>query len=191
MKRFTMLTAVLALAFWACEGSEGPVGPQGPEGQQGEEGPVGPQGPEAQQGKEGPVGPQGPEGKQGEEGPVGDTPDMGSVVAAVLDSLHRLPADQRPIDELPITFEGTGTQVTEQFILVANTLYVLRADFGLESYLIVRLIDGETGDTVGHLLNESSGTTTASASFNVDGTGSYLLEVNNVRGDWRLTIGRS
>ena len=52
----------------------------------------------------------------------------------------------------------------------------------------MHLIEGNTGTNVDYLLNESSGTTTASMAFNVDENGTYRLEVDNVRGDWSLTI---
>ena len=143
------------------------------------------------EGKEGPMGPAGPQGESGDEGRIGDSPSIDEIVAAVLDSIHALPEGSRPIEELPLSFEGTGTQVTAQVVLVANTLYVLRAEFALDSYLIVRLIDGVTGDQVDHLLNESSGTAEASTSFNVRNMGNYLFEIDNVRGQWRITIDKS
>ena len=142
------------------------------------------------EGPEGEQGPMGPSGAVGPAGPPGQSADVGEVVAAVLDSLHSLPESTRPIEELPYVFEGRGTQATSQFVLVANTLYVLHAEFELDSFLIVHVIDGDTGDTEVFALNESSGTTSVSAPFNVDHTGNYLLEVDNVRGNWAITIAK-
>ena len=160
----------------------------GPAGPQGDHGPAGPTGPQGEEGDQGPMGPAGPQGESGDEGRIGDSPSIDEIVAAVLDSIHALPEGSRPIEELPLSFEGTGTQVTAQVVLVANTLYVLRAEFALDSYLIVWLIDGVTGDQVDLLLNEYSGTAEASTSFNVRNTGNYLFEIDNVRGQWRITI---
>lgn len=212
------LVGVLAIGVLcvlvACEGKEGPMGPTGPQGEEGDQGPMGPAGPQGERGDRGPMGPLGPQGEEGDQGPIGptglqgpsgptgpqgdqgrtgDSPSIDEIVAAVLDSISALAKGSRPIDieELPISFEGTGTQVTAQVVLVANTLYVLRAEFALDSYLIVQLIDGVTGDQVGSsLLSEFSGTT-ASTSFNVSNSGNYLFEIENGGGRWRITIGKA
>ena len=112
----------------------------------------------------------------------------------MLDSLYSLPQNERPIDlpaPLPIVLEGSGNQVTSTFVLVANVLYVVRAEYEEDSYLIVLRLDTKTGDSVGsHLMNESAGTSPSSAAFNVDETGEYLLQIANARGAWTLPIDR-
>ena len=165
MKYVITLAMILLLA--ACEGPAGPMGPEGPQGEQGE---------------------------QGAQGNRGFSPSTADIVAAVLDSIYSLPQNERPIDlptPLPIILEGSGNQVTSTFVLVANVLYVLRAEYGEDSYLIVLLLDARTGDSVGgHLLNESAGTSPSSSPCTVDKTGEYLLQIANARGAWTMTLDR-
>ena len=87
MKRLTGVVAVLALAFWSCEGPEGAMGPMGPAGEQGEQGLQGEQGPSqgatGPQGERGPTGPQGPAGPRGATGPSGSISDLTLVSLSV------------------------------------------------------------------------------------------------------------
>lgn len=87
----------------------------------------------------------------------------------------------------PITITGSGNNVSDKFTLDAGTLYILRLEKSAESYFALFLIDGVTGEKV-LLLNESSGETSVSTSFNVDTTKQYLLEISNAQETWTITI---
>jgi hypothetical protein len=56
VRRWLLLSCVLAVAATSCSGADGPIGPQGSEGPAGPQGPTGPTGPT------GPAGPAGPPG---------------------------------------------------------------------------------------------------------------------------------
>ena len=85
---------------------------------------------------------------------------------------------------------GSGTQVTEKITLEAGKLYIVRVEKGADSYFILQLTDGDTGERVEILLNESGGEVNVSASFNVETTKDYLLDISNVTGAWTITISR-
>jgi hypothetical protein len=90
----------------------------------------------------------------------------------------------------PITMSGSGTQVTEKITLEAGKLYIVRVEKGADSYFLLQLTDGDTGERVETLLNESGGEVNVSASFNVETTKDYLLDISNVTGAWTITISR-
>ena len=87
----------------------------------------------------------------------------------------------------PITIEGTGTQVTAKFQLKAG-LAVFEVEYPEEDFLIVHLIDGETGEIAERIFSESSGATQNSKAVAIEQAGEYLLNVESVRGAWTITV---
>ena len=163
-----ILTAVLAMG---CEGPEGPEGPMGPQGPQGDPGSPG------------------QPGEDGRDGQDGQTPEVGTVVSAVIDSLNRLPADERPIEgvtPVPFSFSGDGDQTTDTFMLAEDVLYVLDVEFddSDDDWLTVYLMamDGEIVEI--ELFDQSPGSIT----FSVEDTQECLFEISGK--DWTLTVRR-
>ena len=106
----------------------------------------------------------------------------------MIDSLNRLPADDRPIEgvtAVPFSFTGNGDQVTESFVLAEETLYVLNATFDDSDGWLVVVLLGMDGDSEAYeMIEESPGSITLS----VDDTAEYLFEVSG--DDWKLTVDR-
>ena len=113
---------------------------------------------------------------------------MGAVVSAVIDSLNRLPDDERPIEgvtPIPFSFAGDGDQTTDTFVLAEETLYVLRVDFDdSDDWLTVSMLDMGGDRETYELIEQSPGSVTLS----VDATGEFLFEVSGK--DWSLTVDR-
>jgi len=88
---------------------------------------------------------------------------------------------------LPIVLQGSGNQATSKFVLEAG-LRIIRVEKSEESFLIVELLDGTTGERIDFLLNELPGESVVSTAFRIETTGEYLLNIDNVRGAWTITI---
>jgi hypothetical protein len=93
--------------------------------------------------------------------------------------------------QLPLVFEGEGTQITEAFTLEPG-LRIVRVEFPQNSYLIVNLLDNNTGDHVKTLFNESSVKSEdiriLSQGFQIETAGTFRLNTTNISSPWKITI---
>ena len=90
----------------------------------------------------------------------------------------------------PFTLEGSGGHlINQQVRLQGDTYYTITVVFELDAYVIVVLVDAETGEDISpSLLNESSGTTLAWNNFKPPKTGLYRFNIYNIHTPWTLTV---
>ena len=139
-------------------------------------------------GPQGERGEPGPQGERGERGEPGESPSISAIVSAVIDSLNRLPEDERPLEgvtPVPFTFTGEGEQITGTFVLAKEVLYVLKAEFDDDWSLYAWLyaMNGDREESLSFAHSPGSGV------FSVSDTGEFLFEVTPIAGGpWTLTV---